>query len=120
MVNGRRNPMSDGHKRSMTDPSEPSGEAVRSANFVTQGIALCACVAEHQTSKPGPPRALDPLPVESRILRITSDLLPNAMLRGFEPERPSPEERMRSMHVPGVSIVVADHGRILWVRSYGA
>jgi CubicO group peptidase (beta-lactamase class C family) len=82
-------------------------------------MAWCACVAPRRALEPRSAAAPDASRMSTKILRVTSDLLPKVVLTGTEPERRSLEERMQRMHVPGVSIAVADQGRIAWARGYG-
>ncbi|MEJ2216170.1 MAG: serine hydrolase [Gemmatimonadota bacterium] len=58
--------------------------------------------------------------VDSAIARVTSNLRTQIEVAG----RPAPEtytlaERMARYHVPGISIAVADSGRIVWARGFG-
>ncbi|GAB2849364.1 hypothetical protein GCM10027277_16940 [Pseudoduganella ginsengisoli] len=57
--------------------------------------------------------------VEERIARVENGLLAPVAVRDAPPQTMRLEERMRELHVPGVSIAVINHGDIEWARAYG-
>lgn len=56
---------------------------------------------------------------EARSERVLSSLVPAVAIEGEAPRRASLAARMQRFHVPGVSVAVADEGRILWARGFG-
>jgi CubicO group peptidase (beta-lactamase class C family) len=56
---------------------------------------------------------------DARIQRITDGLRPPVAIKGQPPSRWTLAERMASLHVPGVSIAVIEHGEIAWARGFG-
>jgi CubicO group peptidase (beta-lactamase class C family) len=58
-------------------------------------------------------------PPDDRIARIETGLREPVAVRGAPARTMRLEDRMRDLHVPGVSIAVIDHGRIAWTRAYG-
>jgi CubicO group peptidase (beta-lactamase class C family) len=65
------------------------------------------------------PHAPSPAGDDPRITRVTNALQPVVQVRGAPAERPSLATRMQHYRVPGVSIAVADQGRIVWARGFG-
>ncbi len=55
----------------------------------------------------------------THIDRIQNGLLPSATIKGNPLPGMKLEDRMRYYHVPGVSIAVFDHGKVIWTRGYG-
>lgn len=53
----------------------------------------------------------------ARITRVEAGLLPPILVRGRTPGRLS--DRMKELHVPGVSVAVIRNGRIDWAKGYG-
>jgi CubicO group peptidase (beta-lactamase class C family) len=56
---------------------------------------------------------------DPRIDRIENGLREPVAVRGAPARTMRLLDRMRDLHVPGVSIAVIDHGRIAWTRAYG-
>ena len=56
---------------------------------------------------------------DERIARIENGLREPVAVRGAPARTMRLADRMRDLHVPGVSIAVIDHGRIAWTRAYG-
>jgi CubicO group peptidase (beta-lactamase class C family) len=56
---------------------------------------------------------------DERIARIENGLREPVTVRGARARAMRLVDRMRDLHVPGVSIAVIDHGRIAWTRAYG-
>jgi CubicO group peptidase (beta-lactamase class C family) len=56
---------------------------------------------------------------DPRIDRIENGLRAPVAVRGAPARTMRLQDRMRDLHVPGVSIAVIDHGRIAWARAYG-
>ena len=56
---------------------------------------------------------------DERITRIENGLREPVAVRGAPARTMRLLDRMRDLHVPGVSIAVIDHGRIAWSRAYG-
>lgn len=54
-----------------------------------------------------------------RIARIENGLREPVAVRGTPARTLRLLDRMRDLHVPGVSIAMIDHGRIAWTRAYG-
>lgn len=57
--------------------------------------------------------------VQARVTRVEKGLLLPITVRGEEAHPMKLEERMRSLHVPGLSIAVINNGAIEWTRAYG-
>jgi CubicO group peptidase (beta-lactamase class C family) len=56
---------------------------------------------------------------DERIARVENGLREAVAVRGAPARTMRLLDRMRDLHVPGVSIAVIDHGRIAWARAYG-
>lgn len=56
---------------------------------------------------------------EARIRRVTESLLPAVVARGAAPPHFRLADMLRARNTPGVSIAVADSGRIVWARGFG-
>jgi CubicO group peptidase (beta-lactamase class C family) len=56
---------------------------------------------------------------DERITRVENGLREPVAVRGAPARTMRLVDRMRDLHVPGVSIAVIDHGRIAWTRAYG-
>lgn len=56
---------------------------------------------------------------DERITRIENGLREPVAVRGAPARTMRLLDRMRDLHVPGVSIAFIDHGRIAWTRAYG-
>ena len=56
---------------------------------------------------------------DPRIERIENGLREPVAVRGAPARTMRLSDRMRDLHVPGVSIAFIDHGRIAWTRAYG-
>lgn len=56
---------------------------------------------------------------DERMARIENGLREPVAVRGAPARTMRLSDRMRDLHVPGVSIAVIDHGRIAWTRAYG-
>ena len=54
---------------------------------------------------------------DPRIDRIENGLREPVAVRGAPARTMRLVDRMRDLHVPGVSIAVIDHGRIAWTRA---
>ncbi|MCC6770906.1 MAG: serine hydrolase [Gemmatimonadaceae bacterium] len=57
--------------------------------------------------------------VDAVVARVMSGLRPGIVVKGAAPITYPLAERMAHYKVPGVSIAVADSGRIVWARSFG-
>jgi CubicO group peptidase (beta-lactamase class C family) len=57
--------------------------------------------------------------VESRIARITADILPPYVIDEPSRVKTSLAERMQALAVPGVSIAVINDGKLEWARGFG-
>jgi CubicO group peptidase (beta-lactamase class C family) len=55
----------------------------------------------------------------ARVERVENGLRTPVAVRGEAARTMRLAERMRALHVPGVSIAVIDQGRIAWTRAYG-
>jgi CubicO group peptidase (beta-lactamase class C family) len=63
-------------------------------------------------------RAADVSPeVQKRIAAAESNLIPVVRIKGRAPGQIA--ERMKQLHVPGVSVAVINHGQIEWAKGYG-
>lgn len=78
-------------------------------------LVLFAC----QSAPSAPPRPPATETTTDRAARVISALVPAVARQGEPPARATLEARMARFHVPGVSIAVADGGRIAWARGYG-
>lgn len=70
---------------------------------------MVACIGSDQTTG----QAID------RLGRITSNLVPAVQVTGAPSPRHDIIERMKHYNTPGVSVAVADSGRIVWTRGFG-
>src|SRR5687767_12463864 len=77
---------------------------------VTALLSVVACGG--QSAPPAKPAA-------DRATNVTSRLIRAVQVEGQAPERWSLAERMAKYRVPGVSIAVADSGRIVWAKGFG-
>jgi CubicO group peptidase (beta-lactamase class C family) len=83
-------------------------------------LALVAVVAScgsrlSVAQNAGPAR----IPVEQRIQHVTSGLIGGIVLSGQEHATHALADRMKELHVPGVSIAVIHEGKIEWARGFG-
>jgi len=76
---------------------------------VTLGVGLLATGAD---AAPAGGKA-------AAIKAIENDIQPNVQVKGRPVAIHSLAEAMAIHHVPAISVVVADHGRILWAKAYG-
>src|SRR5688572_5361650 len=51
--------------------------------------------------------------------QVLVGLRPPVAIKGAPPVRWRLEDRMRALHVPGVSVAVIDSGRVVWARGFG-
>ena len=65
------------------------------------------------------PAATPPKPGVDRIGRVIHGLVGAAQVEGRPVRKLSLADQMAKYHVPGVSIAVADSGRIVWARGFG-
>lgn len=65
---------------------------------------------------PATPPAAAPV---DRAAKVAAGLLGPVRIDGTEPERFSLADRLAKYHIPGVTIAVADSGRIVWARGFG-
>lgn len=75
-------------------------------------VVLCAGCAESA-------RQPDDTAVEVRIERVASGLRRAVLVKGAAPDSFQLATRLAFHHTPGVTIAVADSGRIVWARAYG-
>ncbi len=69
---------------------------------------------------PSPTRPSSPSPEsDPRVARVMRSLRPVVQVRSAPVEHHDLVARMQHYHVPGVSIAVADAGRIAWARGFG-
>lgn len=81
---------------------------------------LFACGCRTETAQaPGPGALPEQGDIATRMGRVTSQLAPPVRLRGTKARSFSLQQRMHALHVPGVSIAVADNGRIAWTQAFG-
>ncbi len=73
-------------------------------------VCFCALSAHAQSNSPE---------VEEHIQHVITGLVGGAVLKGQENATHTLAERMKQMHVPGVSIAVMHHGKIEWARGFG-
>jgi len=57
--------------------------------------------------------------LEERILRIENGLQPNLQIQGDSIHKYNIEERMKELHIQGVSIAMLVNGEIEWAKGYG-
>lgn len=74
-------------------------------------IAVTACSAPETTPTADAGEAV--------VARVTSRLRPGIVVKGAAPVTYSLAERMARHKVPGISVAVADSGRIVWARGFG-
>jgi len=55
----------------------------------------------------------------AKIQAVENGLLPAVIVKGEKPPQRRLEDRMRALHVPGVSIAIIDHGALDWAKAYG-
>jgi CubicO group peptidase (beta-lactamase class C family) len=81
-------------------------------------IAMIACtLCASAWALPGGAQDVDAGAV--RIERVENGLRTPVAVRGEAVRTMRLAERMRALHVPGVSIAVIDQGKIAWTRAYG-
>ncbi len=78
--------------------------------------ALASCGSQLSVGQNATP---PPIPVEQRIQHVTSGLIGGIVLSGQEHATHTLADRMKELHVPGVSIAVIHEGRIEWARGFG-
>jgi CubicO group peptidase (beta-lactamase class C family) len=66
-----------------------------------------------------PAAAEAPADQAAQIKAVESGLRPGLVVKGETVPLRTLEERMRKYNVPGVSIAVIDHGKIVWTKAYG-
>lgn len=100
---------------------------------VANGLLVCSVVAVSLLgagcSKPAraPTRSIrsdavggvDSAAQEAHVARVTASLSDPILLRGASVRRSTLAERMAEFHVPGLSVAVAEGGRLAWTRAYG-
>lgn len=72
------------------------------------GLACCVSAQDQETS------------LQARIARVENGLRWPVAVRGEAVRTMALAERMRALHVPGLSVAVIDDGKIAWARAYGA
>jgi len=80
------------------------------ASLITAIAATSAVWVPHAAASPAP----DP-----HVVRIENGLREPVAVRGVPARTMRLADRMRDLHVPGVSIAFIDHGRIAWTQAYG-
>lgn len=80
----------------------------RHARRILLGLCAAACTLHAAADPQG-----------DRVARIENGLREPVAVRGVPARTMRLADRMRALHVPGVSIAVIDHGRIAWARAYG-
>ena len=65
------------------------------------------------------PAAPGQSPLDQRIARIESHLIPGIVIKGEPAPALALADRMRVHHTPGVSVAVVNNGVIEWARGYG-
>ena len=73
-------------------------------------LALAACRSERVPSG---------APVDPRMAHVTESLRPAVAVKGEPAALLKLVDEMAARHTPGVSIAVADSGRIVWARGFG-
>jgi len=58
-------------------------------------------------------------PVQQRIARIENNLQPAFQVEGNPVPTYSIEERLKILHIPGMSIAVVENGKLSWAKGYG-
>jgi CubicO group peptidase (beta-lactamase class C family) len=64
--------------------------------------------------------ATSPQVIQQHIDRIGTDLPPAVVIDGRAIKKASLAERMRELHVPGISVALIHNGTLEWARGYGA
>ncbi len=85
-------------------------------------FAIVACFAAFSFFASARVRAAEPVAVPSaevqkRIATVERSLIPVVRIKGRAPSHLA--ERMKQLHVPGVSVAVINHGEIEWAKGYG-
>src|SRR5678816_3578262 len=88
-------------------------EAVRIPHILTV-VAFALVTASALAQAPTPPKG-----TAARIARIKAGLPPAAIVKGHAPTYPSLATQMSRYQVPGLSIAVVDHGKIVWAEGFG-
>ena len=57
--------------------------------------------------------------LSARIHNVETGLTNAVVVKGRSPVRRSIEDRMAFHHVPGVSLAIIDHGKVVWSKAYG-
>lgn len=79
---------------------------------------VCALVSTTSAAAPTHDGA-DDAPTEARIARIENGLREPVAVQGAPVRTMRLADRMRALHVPGVSVALIDGGRLAWARTWG-
>ena len=82
-------------------------------------LLTIAAACGFQPTAVGQDATASPAPIEQRIQHVTSGLIGGIVLSGHEHETHTLADRMKTLHVPGVSIAVIHEGKIEWARGFG-
>lgn len=80
-------------------------------------LAILALVSSAATAQPAAVET--PAQIERHIERVENDLLPEVVPLGVPLPRMTLADRLKELHVPGVSIAVIHNGKIEWARGFG-
>ena len=89
---------------------QPKGPTRREAVMTLLGAPACVIAAQARADAGAPDK-------EARIERLLSGLLPPVSVEGEAPAKLA--DRMKALHVPGMSIAVMHDGAIDWARGFG-
>lgn len=80
-------------------------------------FVACLVACNVPPARPAGPAA-SAEPIAARIDRITHHLLPAARVKGMDWHR-NLEDRMRELHIHGLSIAVFEHHHLAWAKGFG-
>ena len=86
-----------------------------SPKYLTSFVIVCSTVTILQAQ----PTQTLPAEVQEHIQHVVSGLLPAVVIRNEPNQTYALAERMKEMHVPGVSIAVIHNGDIDWAQGFG-
>ncbi|MGJ7914490.1 serine hydrolase domain-containing protein [Massilia sp. LXY-6] len=83
-----------------------------------RSAALFLCAAAWAVGAPAEPADAD-MAAAARIERVENGLRHPVAVRGEPARTMALAERMRALHVPGLSVAVIDGGKLAWAQAYG-
>ncbi len=105
-------------ERQATTPSSPvlRRQAFLDMFWRPRFIPGCAIIVALVVASPG---INAQSPVDLRIARVESGLIPPVVLKGETGKRASIAQRMAYHGIPGMSMAVVEDGKLAWARAYG-